>query len=76
MREFLSEYNKYIIMLKGNISDVCSHKYTKIKINSDDDLLLEETLNMKNVLILIKSFFNKNHYHHYHETFLEKCLYK
>ena len=28
-------------MLKSNISDVYSHKYKKIKINSDDDLHLE-----------------------------------
>ena len=29
---------RYFIMLKRNISDVCFHKYTKIKIDSDDDL--------------------------------------
>ena len=28
-------------MLKSNISDVCSHRYKKIKINSDDDSYLE-----------------------------------
>ena len=33
-------------MFKCNISDLYSHKYTKIKINSDDDLLLEEASNM------------------------------
>ena len=32
-------------MLKSNISDVYSNKYMKIKINSDDDLPLEKTLN-------------------------------
>ena len=30
-------------MLKSNILHVYSHKYAKIKINSDDDLPLEET---------------------------------
>ena len=46
------------IMLKINISDVYSHKYTKVKINFDDYLPLEKTLN--NILILVRSVFNKN----------------
>ena len=46
-------------MLQSNISDVYSLKYTKIKINPDDDLSLENSLNMQNVLILIKSVFIK-----------------
>ena len=29
---------RYLIALKSNISDVYSHSYTKIKINSDYDL--------------------------------------
>ena len=33
-------------MLKNNISDVYSHKYTKTKVNSDDDLPLEKPINM------------------------------
>ena len=32
------------MMLKANISDVYSHEYTKIKINSDNDLPLEKTI--------------------------------
>ena len=32
----------YLIMLKSNISDICSHKYTKIKLNSNDYLSLEK----------------------------------
>ena len=45
-----------MIILKSSISDVFSNKHTKIKINSDD-LPLEKKLNMKNVVILIKSVF-------------------
>ena len=77
-------------MLKSNISEVCNHKYTnisdvynhkytKIKINSDDDLPLEigiKILNMYNVVVLIKSIFNKYHNHYYYQKFLEKCSYK
>ena len=48
-------------MLKSNISDVYSHKCTKIKINSDNDLPLEKPINKQNVMILIKSTFNENH---------------
>ena len=36
---------RYLILLKSNTSDISSHKYTKIKINLDGDLLLEKTLN-------------------------------
>ena len=37
---------RYLMMFKGNISVVFSHKYMKIKINSDNDLPLESTLNL------------------------------
>ena len=57
------------------MSDIYSHKYMKIKINSDDDLSLEKSLNMENVVIFIRSAFNKNH-NHYYETFIGKSLYK
>ena len=36
---------RYFIMLNSNISDAYSHKRSKIKINSDDDLPLQRTLN-------------------------------
>ena len=59
------------ITLKSNISDIYSHKYTKIKINSDDDLFLEKTKTTHFVVILIKSVFNENHNHYYYKVFLE-----
>ena len=64
---------RYLILLKSNTSDISSHKYTKIKINLDDDLLLEKTLNVHNVGIFIKSVFNKSHNHYYYQVILEKC---
>ena len=48
----------------------------KIKINSDDDLVLEKVLTMQNVATLIKSVFDEDYNHYYYETFLEKCLHK
>ena len=48
----------------------------KIKINSDDDLVLEKVLIMQNVATLIKSVFDEDYNHYYYETLLEKCLHK
>ena len=63
-------------MLKSNILDFYSHKYTKIKIDLNDNLPLEKTLNVHNVVIRIKSVFNKNYNHYYYRVFLEKFSYK
>ena len=62
---------RYVIMLKSNISYAYAHKYMKIQINSDDDLSLEKTLNIHNVVILFKSVFNENHNHYYYQVFLD-----
>ena len=53
-----------------------SYNYAKIKIDSDDDLSLEETLNLYNVVILIKSILNKNKNHYCYDILLEKCSYQ
>lgn len=64
-------------MLESNISDISYHNYVKIKIISDEDYLpLEKTINVHNVVKLVKSAFNKDHYHYYYQRFLEKWLYK
>ena len=62
---------RYLIILKSNISDIHSHQYTKIKISSGDDLPLEKTLNMHDLVILIKSVVNKNHNHYCYQVFLK-----
>ena len=74
MIEYLK--NSYLIILKSNISDVHSHKYTKIKLNSDDDLPLQKAVNLYNEVILIKSAFIENHNHYCYHVFLEKYSYK
>ena len=53
-----------------------SYKYTKIKINSDDDLPLQKTLIINNEEMLIKSVFNKSYNQYYYQVFLKKCSYK
>ena len=55
---------------------VFSHDYAKIKIDSYDSLCLEKTLNLHNVITLIKSVFNKDENHCYYNIFLEKCSYQ
>ena len=63
----------YLIGLKGGITYAFSYNYIKIKIDSDDDLPLKETLTLHNVKILIRSVFNKDQNHYYYNTILEKC---
>ena len=63
-------------MLKRKISDIYSHKYAKIKNNSGDNLPLEKTSNMHNVVILIKTLFNENYNYYYYHVLLEKYSYK
>ena len=48
---------RFIIMLKCNISDVYSHKYAKIKINSNGDLPLEKVITMHNVKYYLLNLF-------------------
>ena len=63
--------NRYVIGPKSGITSVLSHNYIKTKIDSDDDLALEETLTLHNIMILIKSVF-KDQNHYCNNTFLEK----
>ena len=51
---------RYLIGLKRGTTYVFFHNYMKIKIDSDDDLPLEETVTLYNVIVLIMSIFNKN----------------
>ena len=59
------KYERYLIILKRNISETYSHKYMKTKINSKDDVKLH------NAIILITSVFNKNYNHHYYQVYLK-----
>ena len=48
----------------------------KIKIDSDNGLPLEKTINIHIVVILIKPVFNEDHNycdHNHYQVFLEKC---
>ena len=73
MREFLHRI-RYLLTLKGSVSEILSHKYTKIRINSVNSLPLEKAINMENVKVAIKSLLNKKHNHYYYEKFFRKKI--
>ena len=74
--KYYAIYNrtKYLISLKSSVTYVFSHYCTKIKVDSYDSLPIEKTLTLCNVIIFIKSVFNK--YDYYHNIFQEKCSYQ
>ena len=47
----------------------------KTKFNSDDDYPLNETLEFRNMVIVIRSIIHKGN-KYYSQVFLHKCLYK
>ena len=67
---------RYLIGVESGITYVISHSYVKIKVDSYDSLPLEKALTFYNVMILIKSGFNKDKNNYYYDLFLKKCLYK
>ena len=67
---------RYHLMLKYNISEVYSHKFMESKVNSDDNLPLEKSLDMHNVIILTDSVFHENYNQYYYQEVLEHCSYK
>ena len=71
-------YNRtrYLISKKGGTTYVISHNYARIKTDSYDSFPLRKTLNLHNVIILIKWVFNENKNHFYFNIFLEKSLYQ
>ena len=59
--EIIFEGVKHLISEKRNISDICHYNYMKIRVNFDDDFLLEKILNIyaiiqQNPAIFIGSF--------------------
>ena len=51
---------KYLLSEKGGITDSINQNFARIRIDSDDSLSIEKILTFRNVIILIKSVFNKN----------------
>ena len=49
-------------------------KYMKIKFNSDGDLPLRKTLELYNMVIVVRSIFHEGS-KHYPQVFLDECFY-
>ena len=64
-------YNKirYLMGVKSGITYVISHNYAKINIDSYDSLPVEKTLTLHNVVMLVKSVFNKDKNNCYYKIF-------
>ena len=63
---------RYLIGVGSIITYVVSYNYLKIKVDSYNFLPLEKTLTFHNVIILIKSVFNKDKNNYYYNIFLEE----
>ena len=57
-----NDYNRirYLITVKSGIIYVISHNYAKIKVDSYNSLPLEKVMTFYNVIILMKSVWNKD----------------
>ena len=60
MYDYIYNRIRYLISLKSVITDIISHNYAEINVDSYDSLPLEKTMTFHNVAILIKSVFNKD----------------
>ena len=58
-----------------NNSDDHDKKYMKIKYNWDDDLPLNKTLKLRNMVIIVRSVFLEGN-RYYPQVFLNECLCK
>ena len=47
----------------------------KIKFNSDDELPVNKTVEIRSIIIVIKAVFHENNKYYAH-VFLDECLYK
>ena len=67
IEKYDSIYNRirYLISVKSGITYIISHNYGKIKVESLDSLLLEKAMTFHDVIILIKSVFNKDKNNNY-----------
>ena len=63
---------RYLTGVGSIITYVVSYNYLKIKVDSYNFLPLEKTLTFHNVIILIKSVFNKDKNNYYYNIFLEE----
>ena len=56
-------------------SDDYDGKYMKIKFDSDEELPLNKTIEIRSIIIVIRAVFHENN-KYYSQIFLDECLYK
>ena len=56
-------------------SDDYDEKYMKIKFYSDDELPLNKTIEIRSMIIVVRTVFHANN-KYYPQVFLDECLYK
>ena len=56
---------RYLISLKSGITCIISHNYATIKVDSYDSLPLEKEVTLHNVIIIVKSVWNKDKNNYY-----------
>ena len=71
-KDFIYNRTRYLIGVKSGVTNVASHNYAESKVNSYDSLPLEKTMTFHNVIIFLKSVFNKAKNNYYYNIFLEK----
>ena len=77
--DFIYNRIRYLTGVNSDITYVISDKYAKIEVDSYDSLIHLILLTFYNIIILIKSFFNKdknNCYYNISLTIANKFLYK
>ena len=71
--DYINNRIRYLISVRKGITDLISHNYAKIKVDSYNSVPLEKTMTFHNVVILIKSVFDKDRNNYYYNIFLEKA---
>ena len=66
---------RYLINAKSGITYIIAYNYAKIKVDSYNYLPLKKTITFHNVIILIKSVFDKDKNNYCYNIFLEKASY-
>ena len=71
--DYINNRIRYLISVRKGITDLIPHNYAKIKVDSYNSVPLEKTMTFHNVVILIKSVFDKDRNNYYYNIFLEKA---
>ena len=78
-KEKIKKYKKMQIKIRDIIitksSDDYVEKYMKIKLNLDDELPLNKTIEIPSMTTVVRATFHENN-KYYLQVFFDKCLYK